>query len=129
MVATVPATTAMLFLIAILVAEAAMAGAPHTGLVGELGAEETAAAEATRTAMPPALHAAASTPGKKSKNYDEKGPPRRATTTASPPSPHGFAIYFSQKNSNHWDHQVRREARSSTVAQMLCPLHRERWWQ
>jgi hypothetical protein len=50
MVATapaVPAATAMLFLIAILVAEVATAGAPHTGLAGELGAEATAAAEAT----------------------------------------------------------------------------------
>jgi hypothetical protein len=27
------------------------------------------------------------------------------------------------------DHQVRCKARSSIVAQMLCPLHRKRWWQ
>jgi hypothetical protein len=27
------------------------------------------------------------------------------------------------------DHQVRCKARSSTVAQMLHPLHRKRWWQ
>jgi hypothetical protein len=68
--------TTMLSLIAILVAEVATAGAPHTGLEGELGAEATAAAEATRTAMPPVLHAAASMPAKKSKNYDTKSPPR-----------------------------------------------------
>jgi hypothetical protein len=105
MVATVlaaPAVTAISSLTAILVAEAATAGAPRTGLVGELGAEATAAAEATRTAMPPMYHAAASTPAQKSKNYDAKSPPRQATTTASPPSPHGFAIYFSRRNSNHW---------------------------
>jgi hypothetical protein len=102
MVATAPTATAMLFLIAILVAEAAAAGAPHTGLAGEPGAEATAAAEATRTATPPALHAVASTPAKKSKNYDAKGPPRRATTTTSPPSLHDFATYFSRRNSNHW---------------------------
>jgi hypothetical protein len=65
MVATASAATAMLFLIAILVAEAAMAGAPHTGLAGEPGAEATAEAEATRTTTPPALHAAASMPTKK----------------------------------------------------------------
>jgi hypothetical protein len=48
-VATAPAApvvTAMLFLIAILVVEAAAAGAPHTGLEGEPVAEATAVAEA-----------------------------------------------------------------------------------
>jgi hypothetical protein len=75
MVATVPAAptaTAMLSLIAILVAEAATAGAPRTGLVGELGAEATAAAEATRTATPPVYHAAASMPAKKIKELRRK---------------------------------------------------------
>jgi hypothetical protein len=49
-VATVPAApvaTAMLSLIAILVAEAAKAGAPRTGLAEEVGADAIAAAEAT----------------------------------------------------------------------------------
>jgi hypothetical protein len=49
MVATVPAApavTAISSLTAILVVEAAMAGAPRTGLEGELGVEATAAAEA-----------------------------------------------------------------------------------
>jgi hypothetical protein len=132
MVATAPAApaaTAMLFLTAILVAEAVTAGAPHTGLAGEPGAEATAAAEATRTARPPTLHVADSTPAKKSKNYAAKSPPRRATTTASPPSPHDFTIYFSREMQTTGNHQVRREARSSTIAQMLRPLYRERWWQ
>jgi phage-related protein len=132
MVATAPvapAATVILSLIVILVAEAATAGAPTTGLAEESGAEVTAVAEATRTATSLALHVVASTPVKKSKNYDEKSPPRQATTTASPLSLHGFAIYFSWRNSNLWDHLVRREARSSTVAQMLRPLHRKRWWQ
>jgi hypothetical protein len=44
-----PAVIAMSFLIAILVAEVAAAGAPHTGLAREPVAEVTAAAEATRT--------------------------------------------------------------------------------
>jgi hypothetical protein len=105
MVATAPAApaaTAMLSRIAILVAEAAIAGAPRTGLAGELGAEATAVAEATRTATPLVYHAAASTPAKKSKNYDAKTPPRQATTTAFPSSPRGFAIHFSRRNSNLW---------------------------
>jgi hypothetical protein len=104
-VATAPAAlavTAMSSLIAILVAEAAAVGPPHTGLAGEPVAEETAAAEATRTAMPPVSHAAATMPAKKLKNYDTKSPPRQATTTASLPSLLGFAIYFSRRNSNTW---------------------------
>jgi hypothetical protein len=104
-VATVPAAsaaTAMLSLIAILVVEAATAGAPHTGLAGELGAEATAAAEATRTTTPPVFHTAASMLAKKLKNYDVRGPPRHATTTASPPSLLGFTTYSSRINSNLW---------------------------
>jgi hypothetical protein len=86
----------------ILAAKAATAGAPTTGLAGESGAEATAAAEATQTATPPALHVAALTLDKKSKNYDARSPPRQATTMASPPSQHDFAIYFSRRNSNLW---------------------------
>jgi hypothetical protein len=126
--AAAPAATVRSSLIVILAAEAATTGAPTMELAGKPGADATAAAEATRTAMP-ALHVAASTPAKKSKNYDASSPPRQATTTASPPSLHGFAIYFSRRNSNLWDHQVRREARSSTVAQILRHLHRKCWWQ
>jgi hypothetical protein len=105
MVATAPAApaaTVRLSLIVIQVAEAVTAGAPTTGLAGEPRAEVTAATEATRTATPPALHMAVSTPTKKSKNYDAKSPPRQATTTTSPLSLHGFAIYFSRRNSNLW---------------------------
>jgi hypothetical protein len=76
----------------ILAAEAATAGAPTTGLAGEPGAEATTAAEATRTAMPPALHGASSTPTKKSKNYSARSLLRQATMMASPPFLHGFAI-------------------------------------
>jgi hypothetical protein len=70
MVETAPATTGRSSLIAILAVEAATAGAPTMELTGELGAEATAAAEAMRTATPPAPHVAASTPARKSKNYD-----------------------------------------------------------
>jgi hypothetical protein len=99
MVATAPAAlvaTVRSSLTVILAAEAATAGAPTMGLAGERGAEATATAEATRTATPPALHAAALTPAKKSKNYGARSPPQQATTMASPPSPRGFAIYFSR---------------------------------
>jgi hypothetical protein len=103
MAATAPAAptpTVRSSLTVILAEEAATAGAPTTGLAGEPGAEATAAAEATRTATPPALHVAASTPAKKLKNYDARSPPLQATTMASPPSLHGFATYFSRRNSN-----------------------------
>jgi hypothetical protein len=105
MVATAPAppaATVRLSLVVILVVEAVTAGDPTTGLAGEPGAEATVAAEATRTATPPALHVAASTPAKKSKNYDAKSPPRQATTTASPLSLHDFVIYLSRRKSNLW---------------------------
>jgi hypothetical protein len=72
------------------------------GLTGELGAEVTTAAEATRTATSPAPHVAASTPASKSKNYDARRPPRQATKTASPPSLRDFATYSSQRNSSLW---------------------------
>jgi hypothetical protein len=102
MVATTPAATERSSLIAILAVEAATAGAPTMGLTGELGAKATAAAEATRTATTPAPHVAASTPARKSKNYDARRPPRQATTTASPPSLRDFATYFSRRNSSLW---------------------------
>jgi hypothetical protein len=63
MVATAPAApaaTVRLSLTAILTAEAVTAGAPTTGLAEEPRAKATAAAEATQTATPPALHVAAS---------------------------------------------------------------------
>jgi hypothetical protein len=95
MVATAPAATRRSSLTAILAVEAATAGAPTMGLTGELGAEVTAAAEATQTATPLAPHVEASTPARKSKNFGARSPPWQATMMASPPSLHGFATYFS----------------------------------
>jgi hypothetical protein len=95
-----PAPTVRSSLTVIPAAAAVTARAPTTGLAGEPEAEAIAAAEATRTVTRPALHVAASTPAKKSKNYDARSPPRQATTMASPPSLHCFAIYFSRRNSN-----------------------------
>jgi hypothetical protein len=123
------AAVALWWLTATPAAEAAAAGAPHTGLKGEPVAEATAEAEATQTATSPVSHAAATMPAAESKKFDARNPPRQARTTASPPSLLDFAICCSQRNSSLWDHEVRCEARSSIVAQMLRPLHREHWWQ
>jgi hypothetical protein len=101
-VATVPVApevTAMSSLIAILVAEVVAAGAPHTGLEGEPTAGAIAAAEATQTATSLVSHAAGTMPVAESRKF---GATKPQATMASPPSLHGFAIYFSQRNSNHW---------------------------
>jgi hypothetical protein len=98
----------------ILAVEAATAGAPTMGLTRELGVVATAAAEATRIATSPAPHVAASTPARKSKNYDARRPPRQATTTASPPSLRDFATYSSQRNSSLW------ELPSTTRSKIQC---------
>jgi hypothetical protein len=97
-----PAVTMRSSLTVTLAAEAVMARAPTMGLAGEPGAEATAAAEATRTATPPALHVAVSTPARRSKNFGARSPPQQVTTMASPPSLHGFATYFSRRNSSLW---------------------------
>jgi hypothetical protein len=128
-VPTVPTATVRSSLTVILAAEAVKAGAPTMGLAGEPGAEATAAVEATRTATPPVLHVAVLTPARRSKNFGARSPPRQATTTAS-----RLLCTASQSTSpgeiqTSGDHQVRREAGSSAVAQMLRPLHRECWWQ
>jgi hypothetical protein len=114
-----PVVVAALLVTVMLAAEAAATGAPHTGLEEEPVEEVIAEAEATQTATSLAPCAAATMPAAELKKYDATSPPRQATTTASPPSPLDFAIYSSQRNSNLWDHQVRREARPSPMAQML----------
>jgi hypothetical protein len=87
-------------LIATLVAEAATAEAPTTGLTGGPVAGAITAAEATRTATSPEPHRAASMPARRLKNYGARRSPRQATTTASLPSPHDFATSSSQRNSS-----------------------------
>jgi hypothetical protein len=72
------------------VAEAAAAGAPHTGLEGELVAGTIAEVEATRTATSPVSNAAATMPVVESRKIDARNPQVR--TTASPPSLLDFAI-------------------------------------
>jgi hypothetical protein len=102
-VVTAPAAAGQSSLTAILAGEAATAGAPTMGLIGELGAEVTAAAEATWTATSPAPLVAASMPARKLKNYNARRPPRQATTTTSPPSLRDFATYSSQRNLSLWE--------------------------
>jgi hypothetical protein len=102
-VATVPAApvvVATLLIMVMLVAEAATAGVPHTGLAGEPVAEAIAETEATQIATSPAPHAEATMPTAELKKYDARSPPRQETTMASLPSLLDFAICFSQKKSN-----------------------------
>jgi uncharacterized protein involved in copper resistance len=101
-VSAAPALVVVPLVMVMLVAEAAMVGAPHTGLAGEPAAEAIAEAEATQTAMSPMSHATATMPAIESKKYGARSPPRHATTTASLPSPLDFAISSSQRNSNLW---------------------------
>jgi hypothetical protein len=75
--------------------EAAVAGAPHTGLAGEPVAEATTEAEATQIATSLVSHAAATMPAAESKKFDTTSPPRQAKITASPPFLLDFAICFS----------------------------------
>jgi hypothetical protein len=98
---TAPAVTVISSLTAILAVEAATAGAPHTELEGEPVAGAIAAAEATQTATSPVSRVAATMPAAESRKSGATNP--QARTTASPPFLHGFAIYFSQRNSNHWE--------------------------
>jgi hypothetical protein len=80
----------MSFLIAILVAEAAETGAPHTGLEGEPVVEAIAEAEAMQIATSPVSHAAATMPVAESRKFDLTNP--QARTTTCPPSLLDFAI-------------------------------------
>jgi hypothetical protein len=95
-----PVVAAVLLIMVMLVGEAAVVGAPHTGLAREPATEAIAEAAAMQTTTSPVPHPAATMPAAKSKKYDARSPPRQATTTASPPSLLDFAICSSQRNSN-----------------------------
>jgi hypothetical protein len=71
-----PAVAAPPPVMVMLVVEAAVAGAPHTGLAGEPAAEVIAEAEATQTATSQVSHAVATTPAAESKKYGTRSPPR-----------------------------------------------------
>jgi hypothetical protein len=95
-----PVVVAVLLIMVMLVAEAAVVGAPHMGLAGEPVAEAIAEAEATQTATSLVPHAAATMPAAELKKCDARGPPRLAKTKASPPFLLDFANCFSQRNSS-----------------------------
>jgi hypothetical protein len=82
------AVVALWWLMAMLAAEAAAAGAPHTGLEGEPVAEAIAEAKAMQTTTSPVSHAVATMPAAELKKFDARNPPRQARTTASPPVRH-----------------------------------------
>jgi hypothetical protein len=102
-----PVVVEALLVMVMPVAEAAAAGAPHTGLEEEPVAEAIAEVEATQTTTSLAPHAAATMPTAELKKYGATSPPRQATTTASPPSPLDFAISPpSREIQTSRDHQV-----------------------
>jgi hypothetical protein len=96
----VPVVVTVWRLMVMLAAEAAAAGAPHTGLEGEPMAEAIAETQATQTATSLVSHMAATMPAAELKKFDTRSPPWQARTTASPPSLLDFATHFSQKNSS-----------------------------
>jgi hypothetical protein len=57
------------------VAEATAAGAPHTGLEGELVAEAIAEVEAMQTATSPVSHAMAMMTAAELRKFDARNPP------------------------------------------------------
>jgi hypothetical protein len=73
-------------------AEAAAAGAPHTGLEGESVAGAITGAEATQTATSSVSHVADTMPVAEKRKFDARNPSWQARTTASPPSLLDFAI-------------------------------------
>jgi hypothetical protein len=98
-------------------AEAAAAGAPHTGLEGEPVAEAIAEAEATQTATSPVSHAAATMPATESRKFNTRNPPRQARTTASPPSLLDFAICYSQRKASGI---TKYDAKQDQVQRLRC---------
>jgi hypothetical protein len=128
MVATAPTATVRLSLIVILAAEAVTAGAPTTGLAGEPGRRRP---RRPRPREQPRL--------RRFTRWLRRTPKNRRTTTQKVLHDKRqwrlprFLCTASQSTSGEiqtsGDHQVRREERSSTVAQMLCHLHRKCWWQ
>jgi hypothetical protein len=119
-VVTVPATLAV---------EAVAVGAPHMGLAGELAAGAIAEAEAMQTATSPAYQAAATMPAAELKKYSARSPPRQETVMVSSPSPLDFATCFSERKSNLWGSPSMMRSKTSSMAQVLHPIHRKCWWQ
>jgi hypothetical protein len=103
-VATARATlvvAAVALVAAMATAGVAVAGARHMVLAEELAAAAVIAeAEATRTAMSPAIHVAATIPATKSRRFVANWPLKKMAVMASPPSPLDFTTCSSRKNSS-----------------------------
>jgi hypothetical protein len=83
-------------------AAAATAAAPTMGPTGELGAAAVAAAEATRTATPPAPRTAATTLARRLRSCGGRSRPLLLRATASSPSHLDFATCSSPTSSSLW---------------------------
>jgi hypothetical protein len=119
---------AALLLMVTLATEAAVAGAPHTGLEGELVAKAVAEAEATQTAMSPVPHAAATMPDVELKKFDARSSTAgrnddflafstRLRNLLLPKKfkPLGITKYDAKQDPVQW--------------LRCCALHRKCWWQ
>jgi hypothetical protein len=122
------AAVALWWLTATPVAEAAAAGAPHTGLEGEPVVGAIVKAEATQPrhrCLMRRLQCPSQNRGNSTQEIlqdrRERRLPRLLCSTSQSAAPGEIQA--------SGDYQVRCEARPSIVAQVLRPLHRERWWQ
>jgi hypothetical protein len=82
-------------------------------------AEAVVVAEATRTATPPEPHRAATTPARRSRNYDARRLLRQATMTASPPSLRDFVTSSYQRNSSLWE-STKYDAKQDPIQWPRC---------
>jgi hypothetical protein len=71
--------------------------------------------------------AAATIPVAESRKFVAMNP--QARMTASPSSLHGFAIYFSQRNSNHWGSPSTMRSKIQNSCSEATPSPSKRWWQ
>jgi hypothetical protein len=97
---SVVVTATLEVVVAAVVAVVAAAEAHITMPTKELVAATITEAEATRTAMSPAVHVMTTTLTIGSTRSIKKRPLKQATSTASPPTPQDFTTYFFLRNSN-----------------------------
>jgi hypothetical protein len=116
-------------LMVMLAAEAAAAGAPHTGLKESRWRRRSRRTRPRRQPRHWFFTRRLCCPPQNRRNSTqeilhgrrERRLPRLLCSTSQPTSP--------RKVQTSGDHQVRCEARSSPMAQMLCPLHGKCWLQ
>jgi hypothetical protein len=96
------AAVVLWWLMATPAAEAAAAGAPHTGLEGEPVAEAIRRPRPRRQPRHRCLMRRLRCLSQESRKFDARNPPRQTRMTASLPSLLDFAICCSQRNSSLW---------------------------